>query len=187
MKWNYFWAGAGILLLIGVFYWHGSSGTQFLSRDLGITFTLPTKEWTVTQRGNKVYVYPPEGSVEEGQFVEVFTKNPDEPFQGAIRRIALKEYPWSECKIEISNNSTLILGFTTAEITSPPPANPEEFYYINADKCNPNYAQTNGLRYFAYDPNYPDRFFFLSIGQYIIETPSGEPWQQTFRVLPLSR
>ncbi len=163
----------------------------FSSPDLGIEFQYnfaPYEDITilVKQERNKVYVYPSNFSnYLAGQRVEVFSKETGETFEASIRRQILAGYPWPDCKIEITQISGKSNLFK-AEISYPMPIDQENYNpWVNMDKCNKNYDKANGIRYFYYDSNFPDKFLYFDIGQYGI--PGNEKgdiaWQDTIKLL----
>jgi hypothetical protein len=48
--------------------------------------------------------------------------------------------------------------------------------------CPQPYTVVGGIGYFQSDPLHPDRFLFLSIGQYAILAGDDQPWQETIRL-----
>lgn len=161
-----------------VFRHLSSSQKDFSSQKLGVAFDYKNSGNPVLalEKGSKVYVYQSADST-EGQFIEVFIKNPKESFSEAIKRIILKNYPSPDCKIELVDDSAS--RYQKAIISYPESDVPGQDWFVNMDLCNPKYDVTDGIRYFFYDPSHPDRFFFLSIGQYGITTEKGEVWQDT--------
>lgn len=56
--------------------------------------------------------------------------------------------------------------------------------FYKARKCPQDYVRTNGISFFAMDPNHPTSFAFFSIGQYAITGDSqNNTWQDTFKFL----
>jgi hypothetical protein len=177
----------------------------FTSKKLGISFDYSTSPEHIAddfkivtfEQGNKVYVsYNAflNRNSPSGQSVEVFYKEPKESFYDAIKRIILKDYPFSGCKIVPATSPSPNLtnnDLEYAEITYPSWENPNvdniDEAQADIDKCNSGYDNTEGWRYFAYNPKYPDRFFFFSIGQEEIMNAKEKPWQDTLKVLPLSQ
>jgi hypothetical protein len=47
--------------------------------------------------------------------------------------------------------------------------------------CPQPYTVVGGIGYFRSDPLHPDKFLFLSIGQYAILAGDDQPWQETIR------
>lgn len=154
----------------------------YRSEALGISFEyLAAQGEPVIEEGGVVYV-----GGRDGQSVEVFTKKADESLEQSIRRQILANYPSSLCTIDVVP-SNIMSGYQTAGIGYPESTGGDEPWFENSKLCNPDYARTNGIRYFLYTPEYPEKFFFFSIGQYaILAEPAGDgggkTWQDTFEV-----
>ena len=109
---------------------------------------------------NKIYGdydIDPQGKI-NGQFIQVFFKDPTLTLNQAITNIILKNYPKDKCLLIEKDGKVQIKDITRQNIEDP---------YI----CPSNYSQTNGERYFTQLPEYPDRMLFVSYGQY------GPQWQ----------
>lgn len=159
----------------------------FTSKTLGIRFQYVIEPYEgatlkVQEMGNKVYLVVGDAGIETGQSIEMFAKRADETFGTSIRRQILAEYPSNQCKIEVAP-SNILGGYEVAEITYPRSDDNEEPWFSNYELCNPRYDQTNGLRYFLYNPKFPDRFAFVSIGQYAILGHDNIPWQDTLEFI----
>lgn len=153
----------------------------FISKELGISFQYaalqtPNMLAKVKQIGNKVYIAVGDTAIETGQFVEVFSKPADETFTDSVRRQILTDYPSTQCTIETAP-SNIQGGYWVAEIGYPEISGTEGPSWANASLCNENYAKTNGIRYFLYDPKHPTIFAYLDIGQYSIFWNDQIPWQ----------
>lgn len=184
-------AGAIILIIgVGFYFLLGrESGTvkTYTSQKLGVKFQYnaqpdATTTAGVKEVGKKIYVYAGTMVPESGQSVEVFAKRTDETLEASIRRQILADYPSPVCTIEVTP-SNIRGGYQVAEISYPKSSDMEDPWFSNYQLCNPNYDQTNGLRYFLYDPKHPDMFVFLSIGQYGILAHDLVPWQDTLTFL----
>lgn len=155
----------------------------YRSETLGVMFHHIAST-SVERIGETAYVYFANTKREDGQFIKEFKKNPDETLEDSIRRQFLAGYP-GPCRIATSTDRAYI----QAEIAYPELTNSDEPWFSGAKNCNPDYALTNGMRYFLYDPTKPDRFYFLSIGQYGIPafdttTETNPPmWQNTLEIL----
>lgn len=159
----------------------------FISQDLGITFNYTTKSTGINdskigakQIGNKVYVYSTSGKPEEGQYLEMFAKDKNESLLDAIKKKILTGYPLNDCPVETITGTftdqSHPANFVLADINIPSE---------NAGKCPSPYAAIGGIAYFLTDPNHPDKFIFLSIGQYGIDSGIGDKlWQNTIKFLP---
>lgn len=196
----------------GWYWWVNRSeplpNKDFVSEKLGVAFNYlphpdnPYKSFNqVEEVGNRVYVGA--GDLEDRQFVEVFRKDKNQTLEEAFKNTVLKgAYP--DCVVTVYKDEDYG-GFITSQMTTP-----GDYLFISMDydgdklsqedieirdsdevfgnfsllskKCGP-YSGSNGLSYFLYDKNYPDRFFFFSIGQYGINDRQGNLWQYTFQVI----
>jgi hypothetical protein len=155
----------------------------YTSYALGVQFRyLPVQPGgvpaSVWEASTTIYVYTGSTTPEAGQSVQVFAKRADETLKAAIRRQILAAYPSPDCAV-IVTPSNIQSGYQVAEITYPRPEGADQPWYANAALCNETYDQTNGMRYFLYDPRHPDTFAFLDIGQYSIFGHDQIPWQYT--------
>lgn len=158
----------------------------YTSTVLGVSFRyVPVTEYetfSVRETGDRIYLFPSSLDVSAGQFVQVFPKRADETFETSIRRQVLADYPSPDCTIATRPSETYP-GAVTAQITYPVSEDDEAPYWENAKLCNQRYAATNGIRYFLYDPQHPERFVYLDIGQYGIPGSGETLWQDTLRLL----
>jgi len=164
-----------------------AGANTYSSERLGIEFKYTPKiqdgpEVKVTEDGDRIYIHFANAKPDTGQFIEVFSKNSNESLEASIRRQILAGFPSGDCKINVTP-SNIQAGFQVAEITYPRPTNTEEPFFANAKLCNQDYDQTNGMRYFLYDPNFPEKFAFLDIGQYAIAGAGEIPWQYTVKFI----
>ncbi|HXK36000.1 MAG TPA: hypothetical protein VJ553_00255 [Candidatus Paceibacterota bacterium] len=162
----------------------GESRT-FSSGVLGISFQyIPLHPESVTvavkEVGDRIYVYDTRTGYEGGQFVEQFSKKTNETFEASIRRQILAGFT-GQCTVELAR-SNIYSGGWIAEIGYPDPSDPNDPPWENAQYCNEDYAQTNGIRYFLYDEDFPDRFYYFDIGQYSIFGRDEIPWQHTIEL-----
>ncbi len=157
----------------------------FSSPDLGIGFFYPQKVQNiqsvdVKETGNKIYVFMTNTEPEDGQWVEVFSKNPDDTLEKAIKQHFLtgKE---DECYVTVTKTegsiTTAIIDFSYDQ------SNGLEGMFEKTKYCSEDYAKTNGIRYFWYDSAHPETYLFFSIGQYGIPVTSTENWQDTVRLI----
>jgi hypothetical protein len=177
-----------------------SAVKTFTSDDLGISFTYNadqnadgSADTTAKQSGDKAYVYYSASPMEQGQWVEKFSKDPKDSLTAAIQKQFLTKYSSKDCyalnltdyyknfQVEPPN---LPANVQEAVIAYPQPADPADPFWQNAAKCPPTYSATNGISYFWMDSNHPNEYFFFSIGQYAIfaDTTGQKNWQDTFTV-----
>lgn len=168
----------------------GYPGTeQYTSKKLKIVFNyLPFTEGMntgVKEEGNRVYVGDKNTKVEGGQYVEVFQKDPKESLNDAVKKKFLAGKSDNDCFVVPSKVKFIIYpkSFQAVEIAFLKPTGGQEPWWSPSDKCNPDYEQTNGIRYFLGDSQHPDRFLFFSIGQYAIKAGADLAWQDTIRFL----
>ncbi len=161
----------------------------YTSPELGLRFKYnpkfePTIESVDTLRieetGNTVHIVPSSLPSDQGQFVRVFEKTTNESLEEAIRRLFLAGKDTSRCLVTIAETSSQY----TAEITFPQdPDGSMSSFFENSAYCSNEYAQTNGIRYFLQNKAIPNKFIFISIGQYPIYADEGIPWQNTIEIL----
>lgn len=163
------------------------------SSNLGISFSYLAKqdlqnirEMYVFEKGNKICVTyeQTDTTCEVGQSVEVFTKSADESLEKAIQRQFLYGKDLNRCSVQVSQAPKYPTSFLKGEIMLPKYEDFDmEKMMVDTEYCSPDYAQTNGIRYFLEDANHPTKFFFFGIGQYAIFSENEIPWQETL-ILP---
>jgi hypothetical protein len=163
----------------------------FISKTLGLTFTYNAKpavqaNIVATEVGNKVYVHDKDEAPEQGQSVEVFDKDPSVSLANAITERFLKGIPSSECKVEVAEYKLPLDAQVSASITYPDP-NPDNDIpdFAEPNRCT-NYSRTNGIQYFFMNTNYPDRYYFLRIGQYSMTdmgTGTNDNWSSSIQII----
>lgn len=165
----------------------------YTSEKLGISFNYLEKNnglepiILVKEIGNKVYLYPSNGSVDSGQYVEVFNKKLEDSLITAINNTILTGYSSTDCvatpltENPISNSPALPSSYLLASIQLPKTDadSPEDLVPLY-NKCPKTYTTFGGISYFLMDQNHPSKFVFFSIGQYAISgTSSNNTWQDT--------
>ena len=164
----------------------------FTDPSLRITFNYQRqadgRQFEVKPAGDKVYLYVAGTAPEQGQWLQVFQKPPDQTLEDAIRAQVLQGYSAQDCLVVSSDDPNI--GFPTspgqvfARIDVPRTAGDDMgTLQAKAEKCPQPYAAIGGLAYFMEDTAHPDRFVFFSIGQYYIPAGNGQPWQTTLRIL----
>jgi hypothetical protein len=161
---------------------------RFISKNLGITFTYLEKQdqgkITVSESGNKIYVYPSSMQATSGQYVEIILKDKNETLSDAIKRTVMKGYSTNDCLLKDVNKPAYSTDFRVISINVPindndDPSTVEE----KAKKCPPKYTAYGGMSFFIEDKNHPDKMLFFSIGQYGITTEGNKFWQDTIQLL----
>lgn len=164
------------------------AGTKlYYSPSLGLGFTYrPDTEFNpvISESAGKVAV----GS----QSVEVFAKDPASSLEQAIAERFLVGYDPTDCFVQEyqpAPGESLPAGYQAAVISFPPPADPSEPWWQNSAKCPSGYSQANSRQYFLMNPEVPDKFVFLSLGQApavfdgAAGSQSGRNWSDSLRIL----
>lgn len=136
--------------------------------------------------GNKVYVYTGIAKPESGQYVEVFTKVKTDSLEEAVRKQFLKGIDAADCYVSIQTDKKLPANFIKAIIAYPVPTDSDQPAFTMGDKCPSPYSAKGGISYFLSDKNYPEKLLFFSIGQYAIDSQTGNLdsfWQDTIEIL----
>lgn len=157
----------------------------FTSQALGTTFTYLEKQGEETigvkEMENKIYVYTSlTKDPTTGQSLEMFKKDKGDTLAQAIQKQFLVVKPEKECFVESYTLSNNYPGSYVGAAIAYPTSSQDDLSTMEekASKCSPKYAKSNGLSYFLMDANHPDKFYFLSIGQYAISSEKM-PWQDT--------
>lgn len=170
---------------------------RYTSSELGVTFLYLENQndqtVAVKEEGDKVYVYIKEfitdGKKDNylgGQWIEIFSKDPSQSLEDAIKEKFLTGYRESDCFVSpytSQSSSPYPSSFETAVISYPPPTDESEPFWVNSEKCPAIYSKSNGMAYFLMDKNNPDRFAYLSIGQYAILSDTDSGWQNTVKFI----
>ena len=161
----------------------------FTSEKLGISFQYAEQNFghdiVVKEVGDKVYVYsPPQQTIQQGQSVQEFSKDPKDNLTTAISKNFLAGISAKECSVELSSPESYQYpaSYVVAQITYP--KTPDLVPGQISAKCPQAYSQTNGIRFFVMDRQIPDKFFFFDIGQYAFWTDFQKrlACQATFQV-----
>jgi|GEM_PF-1767969 len=172
---------------------------RYVSPKLGISFLYITRypsgleesqdKMVTKEIDNKIYLRSSSQLGDyQGQFVEVFEKDPNETLAQAIERQFLVRKDKSQCFVSYNTLSTgsqqYPANYKRAEIAFP---EDEEFdmesMFKKSEYCSTDYARTNGIRYFLEDIKHPDKFVFFSIGQEAIMANETQTWQDTITFL----
>jgi hypothetical protein len=149
--------------------------TYFTSEELGISFVAGSNI-NVVREGNRVYISPVSFDVEDGQWVEVFSKDSNETLAQAIEEKFLQGYDPAMCYVTMTGTNTAIIDY-------PPPTDPNQYGWYNAQYCPP-YSKTNGIAYFMASTKDSETYVYLSIGQYSIPGDSdNNSWFNTLEFI----
>ncbi len=179
-----------VLVLIGgyILFFHKSASLEtsnvtpsptqdantYVDDKFGISFNYDSAQVALAPQGtSSIKIYAIGTIPTEGQSIARFEKSPNETLSQSIRRQILQGYSTSTCSIE---TSTFTNNYVKAEITYPAP---DESPLGHEGLCNASYDKTNGIRYFLYDPQHADRFYFVDIGQYPLLAKENTPWPDT--------
>ncbi len=170
-----------------------STTQRYVSESYGVAFNYSPSDVTFNgtynpplEKDDRIYVG---GS--NGQWVQVFSKDPNQSIEDAIRVRFLSGIDSKVCYVQKASYQDQIKAPNVSAFTISYPINTEgeDPWWLYADKCGV-YATTNGISYFYYNSLFPDRFYYFSIGQYAILsgltdtlTDNVLTWQQTFTVL----
>jgi len=148
----------------------------YVSPQHNVSFYYAT-DTSVTEEGDMIYV-----GGKEGQSVEVFKKTPSEEFIEAVRLAVIADRDPKDCQVFVALDSKDKSIFR-ASIEYPIDPKSDLPAWMQG-KCG-DYQASNGLEYFYYDADFPDRFYFFRIGQYAILSgkAENETWQDTFIIL----
>lgn len=162
---------------------------RYRSPSLGVSFAY--SERPTDGSFERIYVFEQQNTIcvtyefgdrscEAGQKLEVFEKPPNESLEQTITRVFLQDKDPARCRAEVLPARGYPTGFEQGEIRviTAEPFDLERMWEDSA-YCSPNYAQTNGIRFFLYDPSKPTKYLFFSIGQYGIMAGENKPWQET--------
>lgn len=119
------------------------------------------------EEGNRLYFFinGPEDwrDYKSGQYLEVFDKESALSFQEAIEKRFLQGISRGQCFVNITKDTP---EYQLALIDYPdtPCADGNPAWTCNT--CPDGYSRTNGIAYFLYFKENPEKFFYVSIGQY---------------------
>ncbi|MDB5254568.1 MAG: hypothetical protein JWL80_634 [Parcubacteria group bacterium] len=132
-------------------YWGGGAAVVVILIGIGLFYRPHASQTSDTATATPI--------VQRETPTETFTKDPNETFVAALRRVILKNYPSKECKIETQEDPKGT--FTSAYIAYPESDTPGQNWYVHAELCNPKYAANTSIRYFMYYKDTPDKFYFF--------------------------
>lgn len=163
---------------------------RYTSRDLGISFTfvsnqsIPGNAWHALRTDNTICLTYDQSDTmcEKGQFVEILKKMPEQSLAEAIQSTFLYGITPDQCFVKDYSQQNDTSPYEYAEIAYPEDPDAETPFFENeyAQYCPERYRKSNGIRYFMFNPSFPDRYAFFNIGQYAISGgASDKAWQQT--------
>jgi hypothetical protein len=173
----------------------------FTSDTLGVKFDYAPDQdgdgkadTDVKEMGDKIYVYYTASPVEQGQWVQEFSKDANATLLASIQKQFLTSYPAKDCyplsladyyKSYDAAAPTLPDNVEVAVIAYPKATDPNAPFWQNSDKCPAQYSATNGASYFWMDKTHPNKYFFFNIGQYPIfaDNDGQKVWQDTLTVI----
>ncbi|MBE0573569.1 hypothetical protein IH575_01560 [Candidatus Dojkabacteria bacterium] len=131
--------------------------------------------------GNKLSVRAANQTTEDAQYIELFSKKPEESFADAVRRIFLAGVPETFCyfKEEASGFTFENSGFVSGSLEAGTGVRPEQ--------CPGPYTKNTaeGKRFFIYNPATPDRFGFVFVGNTFVPGSTVRThWFESLQFLP---
>jgi len=152
---------------------------RFVSPKLGLSFHISGPD-TIKEINGKVYLYihSYETYTSPGaKILEVFNKDPKDDLATAMQKTILKRYSSTDCIITYyPPQSGQSIDRTSAYITVPRPsdyddpnataAQQQKSYNDAASKCPSPYTEYSDVRTFRLIPGAPDKFVFVSAGQW---------------------
>jgi hypothetical protein len=116
------------------------------------------------------------------QTIEFFEKDPEQSLEEAIVEHFGVGDEFPECSVLLTEGRTALLQFKTAELRVP------TFIDSSDVRCPEEYFSMEEVRFFFFDPKFPDRFYFLSLGKNPgAFAPNGKDgWFKTLEVISQS-
>lgn len=170
---------------------------RYFSEKLGVGFyhllKLDGKDYNIkiTENDNKIYVFQGSDS-KSGQYVEVYTKSPNQNLVQAIKEKFLVDYP--NCEVwdrgtrgSFNGHDNFPTTYITAGMSIKIPDNqkdvngyPKQSYlFAHQSDCPLPYGSDGGVQYFIADQNYPSKYVFVNIGQYNLWGAENKDWEET--------
>jgi hypothetical protein len=167
---------------------------KFTSLNHGLSFLFMEESNDVQvlalEMGTKIYVYYGDLPYDQGQYVEVFSKDPAKTLEEAVQELFLADTDPTACQVtkttfpEDNNYPASYVGANIGTVKSFDDfGDMGEMWVFIEENCPLPYTASNGISYFLMDTEHPDKFLFFSIGQYGINADSnqnsGKGWQDT--------
>lgn len=160
---------------------------KYVSPRLGVSFLYLEKtnevSFAVKEQDNKIYIYQVGTAAENGQYLEMFSKPENRALEDEIKSRFLVNTP-SYCQVKPYPANMPTPYESVAIIIPPSEASDMGEIMEKAKQCPSPYTTTNGISYFLSHSAHPDKYIFLSIGQYGIPSDtSNATWQSTIQFL----
>ncbi len=164
---------------------------KYKSDALGVSFVYLEKQGNekikVEEQDNKIYLYSENYARDSGQYVEVFSKKPEDSLLIAIEKQFLNGYSKADCEAYISESKGKYpASYEKGNIRVTDWIDMDDLF-ARYDKCPYGYTESNGVSFFLADTKHPDKLLFFSIGQYAIRADNtqydGKSWQDTVAFL----
>ena len=138
----------------------------------------------VLEEGNTINVYVPYFGTSSAKTIEVFDKSPTQTIQEAITEKFLNGYNTNDCFVVTYGTTKLSSEYVYLGISYPPSTNPND-PWENISKCPRSYSELNGVRPFIFNPQVPDKYIFIELGQDSITTDgtSNKDWSSSVQIL----
>lgn len=148
------------------------------SNKLGVKvsyYSNPENESDAKEDGNRLYFFM-DNSVNRsdyktGQYLEVFDKDEETSFSEAINNRFLSGVSRDKCFVNVVEDKE---DYQKAIIDYPDTPCEDGGPSWACNTCPFGYSKTNGISYFLYFKNHPEKFFYVSIGQYSLAAGSQE-------------
>ena len=165
---------------------------RYTNPQAGISFIFPAsfagETLDIKEVGNKIYLYDTKYPFTQGQYIEVFQKNPAYTLDQAIQKQFLTNISPKDCFVKDAKpdqGANFPANYQVKTLGYPVDPNSDLPFFAQPNKCPAQYAETNGMLYFLGDTKHPKIFLFFSIGQqsFPIEGNSQTSWQDTIEFL----
>lgn len=154
--------------------------SEVLKLSFNYQITLDNYPVITSKKGNKITIKSANQSENDAQFIELYTKKTDETFSEAVRRIFLDGVPENFCFFRADgsaysfDNKSFAFGSINAGTG------------VRTEQCPSPYTndEGEGKRFFIYDPNFPDRFGFVFVGNtFVPGTAKSTNWFQSLQFI----
>lgn len=168
----------------------------FTSSRLGISFSHISAQGgdaiATREVGDTIYVYDTKLPYLQGQYVQVFVKDPQDTLEQAITQIVLKGFNLHDCpigpaRVALSYPATYKLASIRYAVSHPDPNG--GWPIVDETKCPKGFTELPdaGIAYFLVDTQHPAKLFFFYIGLSAIQASADSSnsllWQETLKAL----